>query len=450
MNNDRMKFFIVLVLVLVLGIGAAAATPALAEDPAVSFRSDVAPILLENCLACHGAKKAEGGYRVDNYEELLKPGDSGEPPIATSEEETSELLRRLTCDESERMPAESEPLTEEQIGIIQKWIDGGAAFDGEQRDLPLALVIPPQHYAAPRDSYARAIPITATAFTPDGAHLVVGGYHELTVWDPVDAKLVRRISNIGQRVFALAFAPDGKTLAVGCGEPGKSGEVRLLNYETGEVQHVLGRTSDVVLDLAFRPNSQELAVAAADSLIRIFNIETQQEVRTLASHADWVMAVAWSDDGTRLASASRDKSAKVYDGATGELLASYLGHAAAVRGVTILADAQQVISSGADNKLHRWEIEGAKKVAEVGVGGEPFKLIRGEGFVLFPCADKRLKRFDLESNTVAQAYEGHADWVLSAAMPGDATRVAGGAFDGEVKLWNVADATLVQSWLAKP
>ena len=31
-----------------------------ADEP-VSFRKDLAPILLDQCLACHGPKKAEGG-----------------------------------------------------------------------------------------------------------------------------------------------------------------------------------------------------------------------------------------------------------------------------------------------------------------------------------------------------------------------------------------------------
>src|SRR5690606_539095 len=94
-----------------------------ADEAAVSFRSDIAPILLDNCLACHGAKKAEGGYRVDNYDELLKPGDSGESPVVASDAAASELLRRLRCDESERMPAESEALPEDQIAKVQRWIE---------------------------------------------------------------------------------------------------------------------------------------------------------------------------------------------------------------------------------------------------------------------------------------------------------------------------------------
>lgn len=423
----------------------------------VSYRSDIAPILLDSCLACHGPKKAEGGYRVDSYEEILKAGDSGELPIATSPEQVSELLRRIVCDdESERMPAENEPLTPEQIELFRKWITAGGKFDGEDASQPLALVIPPAQYADPPKVYRQAIPITATAFSPDGKLVVTSGYHELTIWNTDDAKLVRRIKNVGQRVFGLAFSSDGQTLAVGCGEPGRSGEVRLVDFKSGEINGVIARTNDVVLDLAYRPGTSELAIASADSTVRIVNVKNQQEVRTIASHADWVTAVAWSDDGTRLASASRDKSAKVYDGATGKLLSSYLGHGAAVRGVSILADNKQVVSVGADNKLHRWNVEGAKKVAAVGIGGEGYKLIRSGTNIFVPCSDKRLLRVDLSNNTVAQAYTGHGDWVLTASYQpttlGDdnGRYIASGSFDGEVRLWNIADATLVRQWIAKP
>ena len=36
----------------------------------VSFKRDIAPVLLNNCLACHGPKKSEGGYRIDTFERL--------------------------------------------------------------------------------------------------------------------------------------------------------------------------------------------------------------------------------------------------------------------------------------------------------------------------------------------------------------------------------------------
>jgi WD40 repeat protein len=425
-------------------------TPAISKD-LTSFRQQIAPLLLENCLACHGPKRAEGGYRVDSFESLQKAGDSGLPPLGTPDLEANELLRRLnTSDHSERMPAESEPLSLDQIGIVRKWISEGAAFDGEKHSDPLFKVIPPVNYPPPAVSYALPVPITSMVFSPDGSQLITGGHYELLVWNVADGSVVRRITNLDERTYALAWNSTGTHLAAGGGSPGKLGEVRWIDYASGQVQATFARSYDVVLDLAVRPNKNELAVASADSTIRLFDLTTMSERKLIASHADWVTSVSWSDDGTKLASASRDKTAKICDAESGDLIASYPGHAAAVRGISILPESKQVVSVGADGKLQRWDIEGAKKVAEVGIGLDGFRIVQGPGFVLVPSADKALHRIDLSNNSNAQVMKGHSEWVLSCAHHAGSMRYASGSLNGEVKIWNATDGALVHAWVAKP
>jgi len=424
--------------------------PAFARDN-TSFSRQVAPLLLDNCLACHGPKRAEGGYRVDSFEALQKAGDSGILPIGNAELEANELLRRLTTsDHSERMPSESEPLLPEQIGIVRKWIGEGASFDGENPSYPLFKVIPPADYPPPSAIYPQPIPIVSMVFSPDGSQLLVGGHYEILVWNVADGTLARRITNLGQRTYALAWNQDGTLLAAGGGIPGKLGEVRLIAYASGQVQKTVARSYDIVLDIAFRPNKNELAVASADSTIRLIDMNTMAERKMIASHADWVTALAWSDDGTKLGSASRDKTAKICDGETGELIASYPGHSAAVRGIAILPESKQAVSVGADGKLHRWEIDRAKKLAEIGIGMDGFRLVQGAGFVLVPSADKSLHRIDLSNNSVAQVMKGHGDWVLSAAYHATSARYATGAINGEIRIWNATDGALIHTWISKP
>lgn len=424
---------------------------AVADEP-VSFRRDIAPILQAHCVACHSAKKSEGGYRVDTYADLIKPGDSGEPPLAGEDGHAGEFLRRLiTDDEFERMPAESDALAAESLHLITTWIAAGAKFDGPDPEELLAFVVPPPRYPDPPAHYQAAVPVIAIAFSADGSQLFVGGYHEITVWNVADGTLARRIPNLGQRVYALALNADGSLLAAACGEPGRSGEVRLVDVASGEVKAVVARSTDVALDIAFRPNSNQLAVGSADSQIRVIDTETLETVRTLASHADWVTAVTWSPDGTRLASASRDKSAKVFDAESGDLLTSYTGHGSAVRGVLFTPDGQHLLSAGTDNRLHRWEVSGGKRVAAVALGGEGYRPVAaGEAAALVPVADKRLLQIDLSNNAVARAFTGLGDGVLATAWHAGTGRVAAGAFNGEVRIWNAADAQPTQNWLAKP
>jgi len=421
-----------------------------AADP-VSFRKDLAPILLDRCVACHGPKKAEGGYRLDSFERVMKEGDSALTGFLGANLDESEAFRRLTSDdEEERMPAESDPLTAAQIALFKRWIEEGAKFDGEDPKAELVTIIPPPTHPDPPEAYPFTLPVTSVVFSNDGKALIVGGYYELTVWNPEDGKLIRRIKNVGQRTYGLALSPDGKILAAACGAPGRLGEARLFNPENGELLKVLGTTSDVVLDVAFSPQGDRLAVAAADGVLRFFEVASGKKQLTITIHSDWVTAVAWNGDGTKLASASRDKTAKILDAKTGELLVTYSGHGQPVKGVAFHPDGNEVYSSGNDNKIHRWKIADAKKSAEIGFGGVVFKLPTGGEFLFATSADKTVRQFDAKSHKQIRSLTGHKDWALSVAFHGATKRLASGGFDGEIRVWNTDDGKPVTTFLAAP
>jgi len=417
----------------------------------VSFREQIAPILQEHCVACHGAKRAEGGYRLDTVEELIKPGEGGTAPVVPQKSVESEWISRLRSHEpGVRMPDESEPLAAEQIDLIAKWMDEGASLEGIAPKDPLWLVIPPRKTSVAPEHYSRAIAVNAMAFSADGNQLITSGYNEALLWNPLTGELVQRLQNQPQRAYAIQSIQDGKRLAVAGGTPGSIGELRLIDRASGAVEQVLARSNDVVLDCAIRPGRQEMAIALADNTIRLYDLETMQLKRVISSHADWVTQLAYSDDGKRLGSASRDRSAKVYDAETGDLLVSYPGHGAAVRGIAAIGDGAQWVSVGSDRKLHRWELEGAKKVAEVPLGGEPAKLVRVDGSVVVPCSDKHWYRIDLSNNAIGMKVPGHEDWLVSVAYDGATARLATGGLDGSVRVWNFKDGSLIAHWVAKP
>lgn len=441
---SRLTLLVSFVVAAILG------APAHAEP--VSFKKEVASILLNNCLACHGPKKAEGGYRVDSFERFMKAGDSSSAAITAGKTAESEMFRRITTEDAgERMPLEGDPLPKEQIELLKRWIEEGAKYDAENPQSPLASIVPPPVHPDPPAAYPRTMPITAMAFSPDGTQLVAGGYHELVVWNPADGQMVRRIKNIGQRTYAIAFSPDGKLLAIGCGAPGRLGEARILKPDTGEVATVLGTTSDVVLDVAFSPQGDRLAVAAADGVIRVFEVASGKEQLAIASHSDWVMAVAWNADGSRLGSASRDKTAKVFDAKSGELLVTYAGHGDAVKGIAFHPEGKEVFSAGSDKKVHRWKIEDGQKAADVAsFGDEVYKLIASGDFLFTSSADKQAAQYELKTHKAVRNYPGHADWVLSTAVHVGTKRLATGTFDGEIRIWNIEDGKQLLAFIAAP
>ena len=424
--------------------------PSNAADP-VSFRADVAPILRDKCLACHGPKKAEGGFRVDAFVHLMREGDSGLAGFTPRELDDSEVYRRIASeDASERMPLDADPLPADSIALFRRWIEQGASFDGDNPADKLVTIIPPPTHPKAPESYPFPVPVIAVEFSPDGRELFAGGYHEVTVWDGETGDLLRRITNVGERVYAISRSPDGQLLAVGCGAPGRHGETRLFRLQTGQLAEVLGTTSDVVLDVAFNAAGDRLATAGADGTIRLFDVASSDEQLLITSHSDWVSAVAWSQDGSRLASASRDKTAKVFDSNTGELLVTYSGHGEPVQGVAFHPGGKEVYSSGGDNRIHVWKMEGAEKTKQFEFEGIVFKLPIGDDFLFAASADKTVRQFEPGTQKQLRSFSGHQDWALSVAFNAETRRVASGGFDGRIQIWDSTDGRAVSSFWAAP
>lgn len=99
-----------------------------ADAAEVDFNRDVWPILQARCAGCHGAEEREGGLRFQSRQDLLNRNDSGEPAIVAGDPAQSELIHRVTADESERMPPEGMALSTEQIEILKTWIAQGAEW----------------------------------------------------------------------------------------------------------------------------------------------------------------------------------------------------------------------------------------------------------------------------------------------------------------------------------
>ena len=96
---------------------------------AVDFNRDVRPILNAKCMKCHGGVKQSGGFSMLFPDEALLPGESGQIAIVPGQPEKSELIRRIHHhDPEERMPLEAEPLTMEEISILEAWIEEGAEW----------------------------------------------------------------------------------------------------------------------------------------------------------------------------------------------------------------------------------------------------------------------------------------------------------------------------------
>ncbi len=96
------------------------------DDVLRFFENEVRPLLLEQCSGCHGAKKQNGGLRVDSRTALLNGGDTG-PAIVPGEPETSLLLQAVRREDGLEMPPD-DALSEAQVAVLATWIERGAVW----------------------------------------------------------------------------------------------------------------------------------------------------------------------------------------------------------------------------------------------------------------------------------------------------------------------------------
>jgi WD40 repeat protein len=304
-------------------------------------------------------------------------------------------------------------------------------------------------------NFGPAVPLGAVAFSPDGKTLAVGGYQEVLLWDLPQARLAKRIGvgQLGDVVRALVFRKDGRMLAVGDGVPRTSGAVKIFDVGTGQLSATFPEPKDAVYSLALSPDGKLLAAGAADASLCVWNLDEKKLLACTRVHRDRVVGVAFSADGKFLASGSADKSGRIWEVGTWKPL-MMMDQVESVQGVAFSPDAQFLalaVGGPTDHmiRLRRRDNADLARATDIGV---PMPLglawIASTNRIYVPSTDMTTKVFDGGNGGQLATLAGHTDWVYGVAASADGSKIATASADGTVKLWNAADnrllATLVQ------
>ncbi len=244
---------------------------------------------------------------------------------------------------------------------------------------------------------ARTLPgqgraVEAIAFSPDGRTLASGGSYPtkgdglVRLWDLERGALTRVLSPARTKfpfdeVHSLVFSPDGRRIAVGGGVL-YHGAVAVWDLSGGkELWQVWDVAPVASVPIAFAPDGRTLAngggeLRGAPALVELRDADTGKVVRTFRGGERTIAGLAFSPDGKTLAAGDWGGAVRLWDVASDELKRTWrLNPDAKADGASLVyvafsPDGRLVAAGGRDQPVRLWDAKTGASVRTITQGSK--------------------------------------------------------------------------------
>jgi WD40 repeat protein len=290
--------------------------------------------------------------------------------------------------------------------------------------------------------------IQGVAFTPDARTLISAEYANIRTFDPATGRRTGGFA-LGHWAFAMALAPDGRTLAT-AGEAGEDGGppalIRLWDLASGRAIADLAprEDSERATAIAFSPDGTLLAagvernnpaVGGVVSWVELWDPARQSRSRTVP---DSSAPLAFAPDGSVLAAVGPGGVMQFYDPATGAACAGTWPRIAGVTAIAFSPDGTLIAAATTNHGVAVWDLASGRQRAALEGLARPLAFAP-DGLTLLARDDRDLVLVQVATWQELLRLNGHIYAPDCIGFAPDASAMAsGGGWRDEndgVRLW---------------
>jgi WD40 repeat protein len=277
--------------------------------------------------------------------------------------------------------------------------------------------------------------VHAVAFSPDGQTLASAGYDKtIRLWDVTTGAARRVLIGHGRSINSVAYSPDGRWLV----SADDDATVLLWDANSGKAIRRFRGADYAIYSVAFSPDGSRLAAGGKDRTVFVWDVDTADLLYALNGHGDEVLAVAFSPGGTMLASAGADKQIRLWDLSRGIGIATLSGHKDMVLSLAFSPDGKWLASGGAKNMIKLWNPQSGRLIrtfADVHHSVLALAFSPDSKWLAAGGTTSSVTVWDPENGNVVESLQGHQGYVQGVAFSPDGTTLASASRDHTIKLW---------------